>query len=173
MAVESTPTTTYRLDDLVRRLRDSLTDLEFGLQQAPARWHHALPPEVAPDAWTVAMNLAHLTIYEENVALRLLRSFEPGFDPAGERRGGDEAWFYNEALALSIEPIDQALARLRTARREQIELVESFGETRLNSGVTPLWPDPQHTAGWVATKTFQHTWEHGNAILRVALFSPR
>ena len=26
---------------------------------------------------------------------------------------------------------------------------------------------------WVATKTFQHTWEHGNAILRVALFTPR
>jgi hypothetical protein len=25
----------------------------------------------------------------------------------------------------------------------------------------------------VATKTFQHTWEHGNAILRVALFAPR
>ena len=173
MAAESIPATTYRLADVVRRLRDSLADLEFGLAQAPARWHHALPPEVAPDAWTVAMNLAHLTIYEENVALRLLRSFEPGFDPAGERRGGDEAWFYNEALALSTEPIDQSLSRLRIARRQQIELAESFGETRLNSGITPLWPDPQHTAGWVATKTFQHTWEHGNAILRVALFSPR
>ena len=173
MAVESVPATTYRIDDVIRRLRDSLADLEFGLEQSPARWHHALPPEVAPDAWTVAMNLAHLTIYEENVALRLLRSFAPGFDPAGERRGGDEAWFYNEALALSAEPIEQALWRLRSARQEQIELVESLGETRLNSGVTPLWPDPQHTAGWVATKTFQHTWEHGNAILRVALFSPR
>ncbi len=173
MAVENIPTTTYRLHDAVRRLRDSLTDLEFGLEQAPERWHHALPPEVAPDAWTVAMNLAHLTIYEENVALLLLRSFEPGFKPAGQRQGGDEAWFYNEALALSAEPIEPALARLRTARQQQIELAESLGEARLNSGVTPLWPDPQHTAGWVATKTFQHTWEHGNAILRVALFSPR
>jgi hypothetical protein len=163
----------YVIHDVIRRLRDSLADLEFGLVQAPARWHHALPPAVAPDAWTVAMNLAHLTIYEEGVALRLLRSFEPGFDPAGERRGGDESWFYNEALALSGRPIEGTLSRLRSARREQVALVESFGESRLNSGATPLWPEPEHTAGWVATKTFQHTWEHGNAILQVALFAPR
>jgi len=119
------------------------------------------------------MNLAHLTIYEESMALRVLRSFEPGFDPAGERRGGDESWFYNDALALSAGPIEAMLSRLRSARRQQIDLVESLGETRLNSGVTPLWPEPEHTAGWVATKTFQHTWEHGNAILQVALFAPR
>jgi hypothetical protein len=167
----------YVIDDVIRRLRDSLADLEFGLAQAPARWHHALPPGGAglwpPNAWTVAMNLAHLTIYEESMALRVLRSFEPGFDPAGERRGGDESWFYNDALALSAGPIEAMLSRLRSARRQQIDLVESLGETRLNSGVTPLWPEPEHTAGWVATKTFQHTWEHGNAILQVALFAPR
>jgi DinB superfamily len=163
----------YVIDDVTRRLRDSLADLEFGLARAPARWHHALPPEAAPDAWTVAMNLAHLTIYEESMALRVLRSFEVGFDPAGERRGGDESWFYNDALALSARPIEAMLSRLRSARQQQIDVVESLGEARLNSGVTPLWPEPEHTAGWVATKTFQHTWEHGNAILQVALFAPR
>ena len=163
----------YPIDDVVRRLRDTLSDLEFGLAQAPKRWHHALPPEVPTDAWTVAMNLAHLTIYEESMALRLLRSFEPGFDPAGERRGGDESWFYNEALALSAESIEAMLSRLRAARQHQIDVVEALGEDRLNAGATPLWPDPQHTAGWVVTKTFQHTWEHGNAILQVALFAPR
>jgi hypothetical protein len=167
----------YVIDDVIRRLRDSLADLEFGLAQAPTRWHHTLPPESAGlwprSTWTVAMNLAHLTIYEESMALRVLRSFEPGFDPAGERRGGDESWFYNDALALSAEPIEAMLSRLRSARQQQIDLVASLGEGRLNSGVTPLWPEPHHTAGWVVTKTFQHTWEHGNAILQVALFAPR
>ena len=163
----------YPIDDVVRRLRDSLGDLEFGLARSPEEWHHALPPELPADAWTVAMNLAHLTIYEESVALRLLRSFDPAFDTAGERRGGDESWFYNDALALSAESIEAMMSRLRAARRRQIEIVEALGEDHINSGVTPLWPDPQHTAGWVATKTFQHTWEHGNAILQVALFAPR
>ena len=163
----------YVIDDVVRRLRDSMTDLEFGFSRVPAQWSHALPPTVAAGAWTVAMNLAHLTIYEESMALPVLRSFDPGFDPLGKPRGGDESWFYNDALALSAEPIEAMLGRLRSARRRQIDLVEVLGETRLNSGVTPLWPEPEHTAGWVATKTFQHTWEHGNAILQVALFAPR
>lgn len=36
-----------------------------------------------------------------------------------------------------------------------------------------LWSERlRHSAGWVAAKTFQHTWEHGNFLLRVALFSP-
>ena len=81
---------TITVTDTLRRLRDSLADVEFGLAMVPERWHHERSPEVAPDAWTVAMNLAHLTFYEENVALRLLRPFAPGFDPANERQGGDE-----------------------------------------------------------------------------------
>lgn len=164
---------TYKLADTVRRLRDSLADLEFGLARVPERWHHELSPDVARDAWTVAMNLAHLAIYEETVALTLLRSFAPDFDPKGERRGGDESWFLNQSIELAREPIGVILQRLTKARAEQIALVESCGEERLNAGVTPLWAEPEHTAGWVATKTFQHTWEHGNAILRTALFAPR
>lgn len=164
---------TFTVAETVRRLRDSLADVEFGLSAVPERWRHTLSPEVAPDAWTVAMNLAHLTFYEENVGLRLLRSFEPGFDATNEREGGDERWFLAETVTLAADPVAAILARLRDARAQQIALVESFGDTRLNDGVTPLWSEPTHTAGWVATKTFQHTWEHGNAILRAALFAPR
>ncbi|MDP9236612.1 MAG: DinB family protein [Chloroflexota bacterium] len=165
--------TLYRIDEVVRRLEDSLRDLEFGLGMVPEQWIDALVPGAPADDRTVSMNLAHLAIYEDVMALPLLRSFEPAFDIASARRGGDESWFLNEAIALSKEPIVSILDRLRGARREQIELVQALGEERLNHGTTPLWPDPQHTAGWVATKTFQHTWDHGNAILRVALFAPR
>jgi hypothetical protein len=45
--------------------------------------------------------------------------------------------------------VRHACSRLGSARQQQIDLVESLGETRLNSGVTPLWPEPEHTAGWV------------------------
>lgn len=169
----SASATTYSLADTVRRLRDSLADVEFAVVRVPERWHHELSPEVAIGSWTVAMNLAHLTIYEENVGLMLLRSFAPDFDAKGERRGGDESWFLSQAQELAATPIAAILPRLRAARTAQIELVETYGEERLNAGVTPLWSDAEHTAGWVATKTFQHTWEHGNAILRAALFAPR
>ena len=165
--------TLYRIDDVVRRLEDSLRDLEFGLGMVPPQWTHAAVPGAPDDSWTAAMNLAHLAIYEEVTAIAMLRSFEPGFDLAGARRGGDESWFSEQAIAISEQPAAAILDRLRAARSAQIDLVRQLGEERLNSGVTPLWPDPNHTAGWVATKTIQHTWEHGNTILRVALFAPR
>jgi hypothetical protein len=165
--------TLYRIDEVVRRLEDSLRDLEFGLGMVPPQWTHAAVPGAPADSWTVAMNLAHLAIYEEVTALLMLRSFEPGFDVASAPPVGDESWFSQQALAISVQPVAAIFDRLRAARSEQIDLVRHLGEARLNNGVTPLWPDPNHTAGWVATKTFQHTWEHGNAILRVALFVPR
>jgi hypothetical protein len=41
--------------------------------------------------------------------------------------------------------------------------------------VTPLFTrgETMRAPGWIATKTFQHTWEHGNALLRLALYAPR
>jgi hypothetical protein len=42
------------------------------------------------------------------------------------------------------------------------------------ASTTTLWTDvlaaDGHSAAWVAAKTFQHTWEHGNSILCIALF---
>ena len=55
--------------------------------------------------------------------------------------------------------------------------IEPLTADAFNTPRTRLFTDPRadlpHSIAWVATKTFQHTWEHGNAILRVALFAPR
>ena len=101
------------ITDTVRRLRDSLADVEFGLAMVPERWHHERSPEVAPDAWTVAMNLAHLTFYEENVALRLLRSFAPGFDPAHSRIASSHEITGWTAMATPVTPRTADPARRR------------------------------------------------------------
>ena len=57
------------------------------------------------------------------------------------------------------------------------EIVESAPVELFNDPKTMLWSGRNagrpHPLSWVATKTFQHTWEHGNSILRVALFAPR
>jgi hypothetical protein len=173
---ESTPTATrYTRAGVVRRLRDSLADVEFALQMIPPQWTHEAPEVrgLPADSWTVAMNLAHLAIYDEEVGGVMLESFAPGFDPTERHHGGGETWFYDDAVALSHEPVEVILGRLRSGRQRQIAIVEAHDDAWLHGGTTPLWPDPLHTPGWVATKTFQHTWEHGNAILRVALFAPR
>jgi hypothetical protein len=78
---------------------------------------------------------------------------------------------------LAAEPVETLVARLHAVRDRQIAIIESTPAEIFNEPKTMLWSDRNvgkpRALSWVATKTFQHTWEHGNAILRAALFAPR
>lgn len=148
------------------------------MAQIPEAWTHALPVFYSQDEWTVAMNMAHLTIYDEWIANPVLKSLAGGGDGVGVTKSSSESWFFDDAKALSAEPLSVLRERLRSAREEQAVIVESFSDDRFNTRITPLWSTgghggPPHSPGWVATKSFQHAWEHGNAVLRMALFAPR
>jgi len=124
------------------------------------------------------MNLAHLVVYEERIAVPVLEALATGADGVSATPSSREDWFLNDAVALSKDEVGVMVARLRKARVRQIDIVESYDPDRFNAPATPLWSSgihgtPPHSAGWVATKTFQHTWEHGSAILRLVLFAPR
>lgn len=116
------------------------------------------------------MNLAHLATYEELVACPVLEALAAGRDGSGAVTSANER--VEEALRVSAQPLDELMERLRAARQCQIQVVEAFDPQRFNAPVTGLWGDRPHSAAWVATKTFQHTWEHGNTIMRVALYEP-
>ena len=108
-------------------------------------------------------------------------------DPAVLARGADgttlvrsdnEGWFYNDAVAISGEPLAALLDRLDVARSQQIEIVRSFTSADWDRPLSPVFASGSERRGlrspaWIAMKSFQHTWEHGNAILRAMLFSPR
>ncbi len=156
------------------RLRDSLRTIESFLALVPAEWTHKPPSE---GAWSVAMNLAHMIAYEEQLATPVLTAMADGGSGQDVVPSGGEAWLLDSATAIASEPVGVLAARLRAIRERAIALVESTPADLFNAPNTMLWSN--RNAGkplalsWVATKTFQHTWEHGNAILRVALFSPR
>jgi hypothetical protein len=170
--------TMFSVSETVERLRGSLATIEWAVERVPDKWTHALPDFYPGDAWSVAMNLAHMTIYEEEISGPVLRALAAGGDGLGAARSRREDWFLNDAVALSHAPVSEIMRRLVAGRADQIASVAGYDEDRFNAPVTPLWASgrhgaPPHSAGWVATKTFQHTWEHGNAILRMALFAPQ
>lgn len=165
-------------DETVRRLRDSLETVTWAAREVPPAYTHALMPGLPPDAWTVAMNLAHLIVYEEGIAGPILQSLASGADGTTLIRTDNEGWFYNDAVAMSEDALESLVDRLTVARQRQLELVASLSpvdwnrrwSTTFSSGIHGNGP---HSPAWIATKSFQHTWEHGNAVLRAALFSPR
>lgn len=132
----------------------------------------------AGDGWSVAQNLAHLAIYEERLGAPLLEDLACGGDGTGIGLSTPrEDQFLAEWESLAQKPIETILARLHAARARHVAALMSFTEARFNAPVTTFFPPAygreRYPAGWVAAKTVQHTWEHGNTVLRVALFAPR
>lgn len=176
---------TFNISDTVERLRQSLATVEWAFEALPEGATHNLPPYLPADAWTAAMNVAHMVVYEEEIANPVLASLAAGGDGVGAtrirgtrvddkvRQTPMEEWFLTEAQQLAVEPRSVLLDRLHMVRAEGVHLVESFSDGAFNAPVMPLWPPEMRSPGWLATKTFQHTWEHGNAVLRLVLFAPR
>lgn len=161
------------------RLSQSLDDVLYAVSITPEYWHYR-SPATEPGlswlgSWSVADNLAHLAVYEEQIAAPILGAIREGRDSSSEVISVLESDYEALWQALSKSPLDDIAARLRSARHRQIEAISSMDHARFHARSTTLWHEltpAGHSADWVAAKTFQHTWEHGNSILQFALFVP-
>jgi len=157
-------------DETARQLIESLRLLEAAVARTPERWHRPAPAEGPPGAWGVAMNLAHLVVYEESHPVPVLEAIAASApEPPGS--GSDEA--LDRATAeLAAQPLERILDRLRAARQRQAAAVRAISDGRFAAPSTHRWGRPPRSAAWVAAKTVQHTWEHGNTVMQFALFYP-
>ena len=164
----------------VERLEQSLTTVLYAVAVIPEAWQFRKPADEADldwlGEWSVAQNLAHLAVYEEQVAAPILEAIAAGRDGAAEVASAIESDY--EALweALAARPMEDIANRLSTARARQVAAVAAMSDERFHALATTLWQGvagaARHSAAWVAAKTVQHTWEHGNSIFRFALFAP-
>lgn len=164
----------FSVRETADRLKQSLSTVEWAVARIPSAYTHAMPADTPPGEWNAAMNLAHLIVYDEEIANPILAALAEGTDGVGATKSHLEQWFQPNAEAMAPDPIEALVQRFGATHRRQIEIVESFTEERFNTPVTPLFTrgETLRAPGWIATKTFQHTWEHGNALLRLALFAP-
>lgn len=159
----------------IDRLQQSLADVLYAVEMTPPQWLYRSPWR-DPTSWSVAQNLAHMAVYEERVAAPILEALAAGTDATDAVNSVIESDFDELWQQLATEPIDVIAERLRVARARQVQAVAAMTEDRFHLPATTLWAEVApgiHSAAWVAAKTFQHTWDHGNAILVVALFAPR
>ena len=123
----------------------------------------------------MADNFAHLAVYEEQIAAPILEAIREGRDASSEVTSVLESDYENLWQAVSKSPLDDIAARLWAARHRQIDAISSMDDARFHARSTTLWHEltpAGHSAAWVAAKTFQHTWAHGNSLLQFALFVP-
>jgi len=170
----------FSVDSIEAELRESLRQLEFVVGLIPAAWHHRQPNgEIRGlnDAKnrTPAAHIAHLVLYEELLASPVLAELSEGRDGTRVASSGHVSWMSPQVEVMAQQAIPQIVELLRVARATHISIVKRFDDLRLNAPLTTLWSTGEsgkraESAGWLATKTVQHTGEHANMLFRFALF---
>lgn len=130
---------------------------------------HYLPPR--PDRWPVARIVYHMLCYDRYIGLPALRQWAGGELSTAGLTGsieGDAAleeanWQQGEG-----HEVQAMLADFRELRAEQLSLLQQFPESVWSEERDALWGPV--TLKWVATKTYQHTLEHTDEILRSYLW---
>lgn len=167
---------------ILRRHTESLATLEWAVSLIPEEWTHRSPSDTKMSqeegAWSVAMNLAHLTLYTERLPISVLASLLEGGDGVSGSWFGEPSPYEPDAVALAATPVGAIMERLKSAHASEQALSLGFSADAWTRPQTAAWGSsgigPRlHSPARVVAKSVQHSWEHGNSILRVALFLPR
>jgi hypothetical protein len=143
------------------QLRMSALNFVWAVEQVPVerRMVEPLPPY---GEWPVARHVFHMLSYEQQTALPMMRRWlsDGSFEKAPYDE--DEAW-------LTAPPLDHLLDQFQAIRAEQIGLIEHFDPAAWTTILdTNNWGPV--TLQWFVSKTFQHTLDHTNSVLQIALF---
>lgn len=126
-------------------------------QVPPTRWNRQ-PPF---DDWSPARHLFHLFYYEETLALPSMRQWQGGHLPMPPVAGEELAWRHEPDVEGLIEAF-------RAVRQEEVLLVGELAGADWDLPRPTVWGE--HSLRWVLTKSYQHTLDHANSLLQMALF---
>ncbi|HEV2663157.1 MAG TPA: DinB family protein [Ktedonobacteraceae bacterium] len=161
----------------MKLLQASGDALQWAVQQVPGEQVYTVSQR-RPESWSVARNILHVQYYEEHVVLPcmclwLADEHAEGYkseDAAQIARYKDyETLAYDEEMTWKQAPdVETLLERFQTFRSQQINLLPQFAPEAWEEKRKAVWG--KVTLRWVVTKTYQHTLEHINEILKHALF---
>jgi len=143
------------------QLQTSANGFVWGTEQVPEARRYAPPPKGLGE-WTVARHVFHLWYYEQTIALPSMQQWLGGTMPSIDDADEDIAW------SKTQDSIESLLEKFRDVRAEQIVLIPKFGSTAWNETREAVWGPV--TLLWVVSKTYQHTAEHINDVMRIGLF---
>jgi hypothetical protein len=146
------------------QLQASADGFAWALGQIPPALLEQLPPDPGYlGTWTPLRHIWHVTEYERCLALPAVLRW---LDPAGPAElpwaDDDDAW------AAADKSPKTLLAAFRSVRQAQIDLLPQLTGVDWLAPRDTLWGDKP--LAMVVTKTFQHTYEHGDTLLRMGLW---
>ncbi len=149
----------------VKHLQVSAEGFEWGFWSVPERLREATPIDAGyMGLWPAVRHIWHVTEYERCLALPSMGQW------LGGQRPGDEAWMDDDATwnANRSTPARELMDRFWNTRRRELALLEDLRAVDWRERRDTVWGEKPLT--WVVTKTYQHTLEHGDTLLRMGLW---
>jgi hypothetical protein len=103
-----------------------------------------------------------MVFYEQTIALPSMHQWLSAECPSIDDLDEDAAWVARQ------DNVDSLLAQFRNVRSEQLALLPQFNNSLWEETREAVWGPV--TLRWVVSKTYQHTAEHTNDVMRIALF---
>jgi hypothetical protein len=147
------------------QLQASADGFAWGFSQVPASLRDQIP--IDPQylgTWPPLRHVWHVTEYERCLALPGMQQWLGApLQPGDAWQDDDPAW-----AAVADKRPAALVAAFRAVRQEQVELLAKLAGADWEAPRETLWgPRP---LSWIVTKTFQHTYEHGDTLLRMGLW---
>jgi len=142
---------------------------EDRLNEPPPHKNHPKAPDWAKTylgQWSPLRVLFHLVYYEEVFALPSMKhcigESKASF-PDSTKKEEEEVWARGVILTELLE-------RYRKVRREQMQVIKRTSNEEWNNKKTEYYGHGKVSMSWLVAKTIQHTFDHGDKLLRKALY---
>jgi len=148
------------------QLQITADGMVWAMEQIEADNHFLKPPDRDyMGDWSPAKHLWHVARYEQVYALPAMKVWlgQTLVHPETWRRREDTEW--EEERARGVEAF---IDDLRSVRAEQLAMLEKFSDSDWEQARPTLWGE--RPLSLVVTKTYQHTLEHTDALLRMGLW---
>ena len=147
------------------QLQASADGLVWAYSQISPALRESLPPD--PDylgTWPPARHLWHVTEYERCLVIPSMNQWLGGpIPPEDAWPDDDDTWAH-----VQNREFDALTSSFRQIRQQQIALLDQLIDADWNTPRETLWG--QKPLSMIVTKTFQHTYEHGDTLLRMGLW---
>ena len=137
----------------------------WGFSQLPEYLLDQLPVEPGYlGTWQPLRHVWHVTEYERCLALPTMKQWLSGPMPP------EDAWKDDDAAWAAVKDRRPAAlsAAFRQVRQQQIDLLAQLANADWETPRETLWG--MRPLSWIVTKTFQHTYEHGDTLLRMGIW---
>ena len=146
------------------QLKASADNLVWALSQIPIRVQNELPPHPRWGTWSPARHIWHVTEYERCLVIPTMKQWlDESPKPDFAWSDDDETW-----EAVQNRSFEELTAEFLQIRQQQIDMLPHLAGTNWQVPRGTLWGSKP--LSFIVTKTFQHTYEHGDVLLRMVLW---